>query len=259
MVHQSAQALEIENMIFWKLSGEIVTGDCDKLLAMVKAEQEIPYQILIDSNGGNIQEAMCIADFIRENVVHTDTSRCASACLIVWGAGVERMVLDDSEFGFHRPSFTSQEFAKLEPNEAQLRYSQMLEDYRALLRRLDFSAVAIDKIIATKSSEIEIIIGEDIYQYIPEHSPGYQEWEISKCGEITDEEHSDFFAVEWLDTGVLEKSPNDNRFEFGRNKARYAKTLPSGYLNYLRKAVPAYKSCVDDATEATRKKYIEAL
>lgn len=263
---QNVLALEIEDYYslgLWRLTGDIVSGDCAKLLSKVKEERLVSDGIVINSSGGNVREAMCIANYIRENLVGTTTENCASSCLIVWGAGVSRGAAEDSEFGFHRPSFTSEEFASLAPNHAQQKYNQMLEEYKTLLLKLDFTTAAIDKMIATKSSDIDIVIGDAIYQYIPKHSPGYQEWEISKCGEIPKKERSDHTALMNLDQGELKYLESDPKYirdvKRRRKMIEYAKSLSPDYAAHVRKAVRAYRSCVSSAKWSVRKAYFESM
>ena len=261
---QNVLALEIEDYyVQWYLSGEIVSGDCTKLLSKVKEERAVYDGIYIDSSGGNVREAMCIANFIRENLVETGTTKCASSCLIIWGAGVSRDTSEDSEFGFHRPSFTSQEFASLAPNHAQQKYNQMLEEYKALLLKLDFTTAAIDKMIATKSSDIDIVIGDAIFQYIPEHSPGYQEWEIFKCGETTKKERSDYAALMNLDEGELKHLESDPKYiravKSRKKTIEYAKSLSPDYAAHVRKAIPAHRSCVSSAKWSVRQAYFKSM
>ena len=92
------------------LSGEIVEGDADSFNQVVARASNGGRQIFLirlDSPGGRISEAATIADAVRSKRIATavtGTSKCASACFIVFAAGTEKYVNSNASVGVHGAS-----------------------------------------------------------------------------------------------------------------------------------------------------------
>jgi uncharacterized protein YecT (DUF1311 family) len=89
-----------------KATGAIRTGDAEKLRALIPAatvDQKGLRRITLESPGGEVAEALRVAEVIRENnFVTLVTGECASACaMVLYPAGKYSMLLDDGRLGFH--------------------------------------------------------------------------------------------------------------------------------------------------------------
>jgi hypothetical protein len=63
-----------------------------------------PTAFMFDSPGGNIYGAYDVAELIREHKSATgveDNAMCASACVLVWGAGSKKFATTTSHIGVH--------------------------------------------------------------------------------------------------------------------------------------------------------------
>ena len=71
--------------------GPILTEEIDEILSQL--DDKKPEQILLNSVGGNLTGAIRLAKYVREKEMETWISRnqtCASACALIFFAGVER-------------------------------------------------------------------------------------------------------------------------------------------------------------------------
>ena len=87
------------------LTGPIRWGDSVVFFAAVNSDRNIR-TVVLDSDGGLVDEAIEIGRIIRER--HLDTavppsSSCVSACVLVWAAGQRRTV--DGQLATHCPAF----------------------------------------------------------------------------------------------------------------------------------------------------------
>jgi hypothetical protein len=92
------------------LSGEISPGDSDTLKEHVRkanSDNLVVSLIRLDSPGGNILEGAKLVDIIRFGRIATSvvgTSKCASACFIVFAAGSEKFANYTASVGVHGAS-----------------------------------------------------------------------------------------------------------------------------------------------------------
>jgi hypothetical protein len=92
------------------LSGEIAQGDFDALKENIRKANNgnlIVSLIRLDSPGGNVLEGVKLADIIRFGKIATSvvgTSKCASACFIVFAAGSEKFANYTASIGVHGAS-----------------------------------------------------------------------------------------------------------------------------------------------------------
>ena len=89
------------------LSGEIIPGDADRLMAEVKAamdDRRVIAGILLNSPGGNVAEGFRLARIVRDAkmaAIVADGAVCASACFIVFAAGAEKFAGYAARVGVH--------------------------------------------------------------------------------------------------------------------------------------------------------------
>ena len=82
-----------EKAIFQKFMGSLPKDATSK-----------PTAFMFDSPGGNIYGAFDVAELIREHKSATgveDNAMCASACVLMWGAGVQKVASTMSHIGVH--------------------------------------------------------------------------------------------------------------------------------------------------------------
>ena len=183
------------------ISGEITSGDADKLRTLASNPGVRWFNITLDSPGGSLSEAIRLAKVVK--AVYSDVSvasggRCASACFLVWLAGSGRYALgaeylDPSEYsqlekllrsigspppkgfvGLHRPYFAT--IDRLDNNQAALT--------RALTAYLEEELVPrrlIDKMMSKPSNDIYWITDADIAE-LGEYPAAHEELLIQKCG-----------------------------------------------------------------------------
>jgi hypothetical protein len=83
------------------LEGDIEPGDFDKF-APLAAKLPPKSSVALNSNGGLIREALMIGEMIRAKKLDTVALNvCASACGLIWVAGIRHGGFVDSHIGFH--------------------------------------------------------------------------------------------------------------------------------------------------------------
>jgi hypothetical protein len=89
------------------LSGEITSGDTERLLAEVKTamnDRRVIAGMQLSSPGGNVEEGFKLARVVRNAKIATivaDGAMCASACFIVFAAGSEKFAGYAARVGVH--------------------------------------------------------------------------------------------------------------------------------------------------------------
>ena len=141
-VHEISDGLgKFPGMIL--LRGKIESGDAGlvEILAKQIAERTQmsvngePFIIVeLDSGGGDVVEAEKIDRIVRARFMMTrvrDNETCASACVLVLAAGMNKWPLPGARIGIHRPRFNLAYFAGLSAGEARTKYDALLADLRA--------------------------------------------------------------------------------------------------------------------------------
>jgi hypothetical protein len=96
-----------DNATVIALGGDIEDGDAAATEAMIKSANDdgrLVSALRLDSPGGSLAEAIKLAELIRRAKLPTIVaagSRCASACFIVFAAGVEKFASYDAAIGVH--------------------------------------------------------------------------------------------------------------------------------------------------------------
>ena len=85
--------------------------------------------LFLNSNGGDIDAAMRVGEFIRQKKFHTGViSSCASACVLVFLGGVERWVFD-GKIGLHRPYSVNYSITESEAKQAYEDINHRIREY----------------------------------------------------------------------------------------------------------------------------------
>jgi hypothetical protein len=102
-----ASVMVEDNATVIALSGDIDEGDADGAEALIKAANDdgrLVTAVRLDSAGGSLAESVKLAELIRRAKLPTVVaagSRCASACFIVFAAGVEKFASHGAAIGVH--------------------------------------------------------------------------------------------------------------------------------------------------------------
>lgn len=214
----SAQAAEIRkgpllgrDLLTIFISGEIVPGDSEKLNLLLKSTPlKLYYKIALDSPGGNVAEAIKMADILKPLYFQIEVPKdkaCASACFVIWLAGSPRMgnsiesikytekshsqvkkmtgAIGDSPakgiVGVHRPYFGKNS----NPSKDQVKLMSSLATYldsQMIPRRI------IDLMMSRASNDIYWLEDRD-FEEIGMYSPEVEEFLISKCGYVSLKSH----------------------------------------------------------------------
>ena len=98
----TASPLEETQEVMILIDGEIQKGDDEKFRKI--AAEHSDAIVLLNSDGGAIAPAMDIGRTIKlreySTAVYKDSS-CASACALIWIAGIRRAIFDGGKVGFH--------------------------------------------------------------------------------------------------------------------------------------------------------------
>jgi ATP-dependent protease ClpP protease subunit len=186
------RTLNNENTVL--LTGPIVSGDLKKIIAAVIPPATFPKYFTLDSQGGDIVEAMAIGRFIRETASGTHvTKNCASACVFILIAGVSRTALPSAAVGLHRPYYEPREFAGLSLSDAEKKYKILHDVTRRYLEEMEMPSAAIEKMFSISSDDVYYITTQDKDRLLVEPS-AYSEWIRAKCSPPTASETELFKA-----------------------------------------------------------------
>lgn len=199
------------------MTGPIVTGDAKRLsasIAVVPPHTGLYRVLLLDSPGGDVDEALRIAQVVRRAVLETSTHRidevsnaalglfstpCASSCFLVWAAGARRehhssptgpAVRDGKRFwkqpsglGLHRPFLSRGAYSSADVSEIAHRQQQATVAVKAYLIREAIPDTLIEEMMRRSSQEIFWLdSAEQNFPPIPETAPWFEELLISRCG-----------------------------------------------------------------------------
>lgn len=178
------------------VSGEIKNGDAEQLAF----ELSLPFvdkRLILDSPGGDVEEALRIASLVKAlhlTTIVKDDSTCASSCFFIFLAGDQHLaigILDPDDpsitskvsgyIGLHRP------YIKLNPAkrngsiEAEKRQHDIMQIMGTYLRNQDVPQRLIDLMMSRPSNDIYWLTQNDINQ-LGEYSPGREELLIARCG-----------------------------------------------------------------------------
>ena len=168
------------------LTGIIANGDTQRLASMLMQHPDIG-SINLDSDGGDVLEAIRMGELIRAYRIHTTIqarSICASACFFLWFNGATRMVVKnwmgyegEGKVGLHRPYFSNTDNTdeSLENQRAIILYSRTYLEERLVPRRL------IDIMMSKSSAQIYWINDEDLDE-LSQIRIELDELYLNKCG-----------------------------------------------------------------------------
>jgi len=168
----------------YNIYGEIAPGDYIKLLKLIN-NNEPGYRIRLNSNGGDVNEAIKIGELVNRLNLETFVFRgdyCASACFFIWLNGERRFArriqqgVDQFNIGLHRPflaTVNTGQASRQKQIEIQRQTTKYLED-KLIPRRI------IDLMMSRPSNEVYWLTEADLFE-IGEYPPHIEELYIAKC------------------------------------------------------------------------------
>lgn len=254
------------------IEGQIEDGDYERVIAAVKSAEKLPTVALLSSPGGDVLAAMRIGRFLRDSLMTSMVdhgARCNSACVLVLLGGTTRIVL--APLGLHRPFYEHEYFSGLSAPEAAEKYREMDSLVRGYLSEMDVPNSAVERMMATKSSAIEAVSPEEFFNQFGSSTPAFEEWILAKCGSMSESEEFDAYAAEAIGVmdfyeEILRNDSNEYRPDEIRkamsgiaDRAKYGRTLSSGYRDYLLKKKREITACRIDAVKEHQRAVFEGL
>ena len=143
------------------IDGQIVKGDARKLALLLtdSIEHDDHYRLFLfgvrlNSPGGDVEEAMKIARLVEQAFTSTSVSgggSCASACFLIWAAGVERHIDSHDRLGVHRLSLAA---TSVDIRRAERAIAPATQSIEAFLLAAGIPRLVIQKMNETPSSDI---------------------------------------------------------------------------------------------------------
>ena len=175
-----------------KIEGEIVPGDYDRLIEIIKYIGQPPINYILNSRGGDVMEAIKIGTMIRDTytpVSVPDNAVCASACFFILVGSPNRSIWYATHIGIHRPYFNKLYFSSLSASEAENKYRKLQATVKNYLLNMGVPQSFTDMMYTISSDDVNWISAANFEEKIGKMSPFYEELLISKCGhELTDDE-----------------------------------------------------------------------
>jgi hypothetical protein len=141
------------------LSGEIMPGDYDRLLARIAGDEArflSQNKIILASDGGDVAEALKIANLVNslftEIIVGRRTGRCVSACFLVYAAASQRATDGERLIGINRPYFIDSA-TSLPPPDAAAVEDSALSQVRNFLKDNEVPAYLIEEMFRHASND----------------------------------------------------------------------------------------------------------
>ncbi len=165
-------------------SGKIESGDADKLLGLMILNQRNSYRsVVLNSPGGDVEEAIKVADLIKQLALTTKVANqgvCASACFFVWLSGDQRLAGVSGKhigrIGLHRP-YQSNPSNNKSSIDKQIVIQQIVSKY---MQEQLVPTRLIDAMMNKPSNDLYWLKMADLDE-IGEYQPGTEELYIKKC------------------------------------------------------------------------------
>jgi hypothetical protein len=152
---------------------------------------------VLDSPGGDVQEAFSLSDVVVRAVLDTATHTpgrpitlppmhqnvCVSACFLVWVAGADRAHWSFGKFGLglHRPYFAPETYAQQDAGTAAQQQQESFIRVRTYLRRFEVPDALIDTMMTRSSREIYWLSSNDDSSVMSGRAPWFEELMIARC------------------------------------------------------------------------------
>jgi len=157
-------------------------------------------KIDIDSDGGDVQEAMGIGKFIRQGNFNTAVSwshvikknndidfdfttkgQCVSSCVLIYAGGVEKSFNpENSKIGIHRPYFSSLD-SNMSINEIKIAREKMLKTIKDYLSEMEVNPSLTEDMLGTPPERVRYLTVSELEKYrLVGKDPNHDEYETAK-------------------------------------------------------------------------------
>lgn len=179
--------------------GKIAEGDYQRFVEEYLTWEAPPTVFSFDSVGGNVIEAIAIANFIRSSRIPIlITGKCFSACALIYLAASSRQAT--GEIGVHRPYYDQSFFAGLTSYEAEAKYKELEAFVARFLTDIGVDKRLVEIMKSVPSDKMRIYIGQDeTSRFLGDKSSFMEEWQIAKCGSVDDTARVGYCAYTWLE------------------------------------------------------------
>lgn len=179
--------------------GEIEQGDYQKFISEYRSWDIPPRVFAFDSPGGDVLEAIAIANFVRLSRIPVWISgKCYSSCAFIFLAAPNRDAT--GEIGLHRPYYDKSYFSKLNSLDAEREFELLEQVTRNFLEDVGVEQSLIEIIRTTPSDKIRVYRGRaEVAAALGKESAFLEEWRISKCGSIDSDALVAWCANTWLE------------------------------------------------------------
>lgn len=142
-------------------------------------------QLLLNSDGGDVETAMTIGRMVRKEQIITgvhEGNTCASACTLILAGGVRRYARDFSRIGLHRPYFTDPKQATAQGYKAfQNAYDAVINAHARYFSEMKIGVGLLDKMVQIPSNHIHwISVDEATRLNLLGEDAAYAEWRMAK-------------------------------------------------------------------------------
>ncbi len=274
MLAQGAHSAEIETVMehdkypHISLDGPLTEGDYEKVLAAAEGFLDKGWQIqlLVNSEGGSIAEAIKIGTFAREayavvkirgNYIKGGKGilrKCFSACVLIFVGSPNRDHEGDNKYftkegdfeyeevngemiakkvpiiGLHRPYYSKGEYGELSPSAARQAYKKIERLVKVYLRDSGAPDEFTSRMFKSASNELDLLPKKEMMSMFPYKEPFLEEWLIAKCGEIIGRELDDL-----INLAVTRAMSKD--------KTIAPKGMSEGYADYLDNKYQGIQKC----------------
>lgn len=170
------------------LKGEIVPGDYDALLDVIRANPERFWHktgFILASPGGDVQEALKIARLVKGTYspvfVGKAAGPCVSACFFIYVSAVTREA-GPGQLGVHRPYINPSRLSTSSAAAAEVTQDRILRQARAYLEDQNVPTNLIDKMFQRASTEVYWLSTDEIENQLGRRPPWFEQYLIAKCG-----------------------------------------------------------------------------
>ncbi|MCF8169283.1 MAG: hypothetical protein K9K38_05535 [Rhodoferax sp.] len=158
----------------YNIYGNIAVGDASKLKKTIsdsfdrfrlrcKGDYSFP-KVLIDSSGGNVDEAMDIGTFIKRLGLNVEAKgKCFSACVFILAGGNSRFTVF-AKVGIHRPYFKELD-ASSDVSQVSQKRQQLLNKIRTYFVAMDVNPSLADDMLSTPPDRITILSESELEKY----------------------------------------------------------------------------------------------
>jgi hypothetical protein len=170
------------------ISGELDTGDYARLLRRIGEDENrflSQNRIILASNGGDVVEAIKIAQLLQAMFTQVSVSPqagpCVGACFLIYAAAAERTADAEHLIGLHRPTLLPSVAGSLAPAEAAALEERALSQVRAFLQSNDVPRDILDHMLSPASVDVQWLTPHEA-ERIGDKSVSFRRFLAAHCG-----------------------------------------------------------------------------